>query len=144
MMNHSSCHERNQRPPAHARPMFITILTRLDKLLAYIYIWNASIWQGIYMTLEASRTLSSLRNLQKVLSSRGFVKISINWSSEWTPQRSISFLATWSLRKWWRISMCLVRECWTGLLAILTALLLSQRSGILSNTTPKSKRLYFM
>ena len=32
-----------------------------------MYIWNASIWQGNYMTLEASNTLSSLRNLQKVL-----------------------------------------------------------------------------
>ena len=136
MMNHSSCHERNQRPPAHARPMFITILTRLDKPLTYIYIWNASIWQGIYMTLEASRMLISLCNLQNVLSSRGFVKISTNWFSERTPQSDISFLATWSLRKWWWISMCFVRECWTGLLAIFKALSLSQRSGILSNTTP--------
>ena len=101
-----------------------------------MYIWNASIWQGNYMTLETSSTLSSLHNLQKVLSSRGFVKISANWSSKRIPQSSISFLATWSLRKWWWISMCLVRECWTGLLAILTTLSLSQRSGILSNTTP--------
>ena len=101
-----------------------------------IYIWNASIWQGNYMTLEASNTLSSLRNLQKVLSSSGFVKISANWSSEWTPQSDISVLATWSLRKWWRISMYFVRDWWTGLLAIFTALSLSQRSGILSNTTP--------
>ena len=80
-----------------------------------------------YMMLEASRTLSSLRNLQKVLSSRGFVKISTNWFSERTPQSDISFLATWSLRKWWRISMCFVRECWTGFLAIFTALSLSQK-----------------
>ena len=87
-----------------------------------MYIWNASIWQGNYMTLEASSMLSSLRNLQKVLSSRGFVKISANWSSEWTPQSSMSFLAIWSLRKWWRISMYLERECWTGLLVILMAL----------------------
>ena len=99
-----------------------------------MYKRNASIWQGNHMTFEASSTLSSLRNLQKVLSSRGFVKIYTNW--ERTPQSDISFLATWSLRKWRRISMCFVRECWPGLLAIFTALSLSQRSGILSNTTP--------
>src|SRR6185312_3207135 len=40
--------------------------------------------------------------------------------------------------------MCFVRECWTGFLAIFTALSLSQRSGILSSFTPKSKRVCFI
>ena len=35
-----------QRPPAHARPIFITILTRLDKLLAYVHM------KCIYMTRQ--------------------------------------------------------------------------------------------
>ena len=79
--------------------------------------------------LLKSSTLSSFRNLQKVASSSGLVKISANWSSDLTPSSDISFLATWSLRKWWRISICLVRECWTGLFASFTALSLSHKRG---------------
>ena len=79
--------------------------------------------------LLKSSTLSSFRNLQKVASSSGLVKISANWSSVLTPSSDISFLATWSLRKWCRISMCLVRECWTGLFASFTALSLSHKRG---------------
>ena len=71
--------------------------------------------------LLKSRTLSSFRNRQKVVSSSGSVKISANWSSVLTPSNEISFFTTWSLRKWWRISMCLVRECWTGLFVSFTA-----------------------
>ena len=80
--------------------------------------------------LLKSRTLSSFRNRQKVVSSSGLVKISVNWSSVLTPSSEISFLATWSLKKWWWISICLVRECWTGLLASFTTLSLSHKRGI--------------
>ena len=134
-MNLSSCHEQNKRSTGSCKTHVHHYLDKVRQA-PNMYIWDATIWQGNYKTLEASKTLSSLRNLQKVLSSRDFVKISANWSSERTPQSVMSFLATWSLRKWWRISMCFVRECWTGLLVIFTALSLSQRSGILSNTTP--------
>ena len=79
--------------------------------------------------LLKSSTLSSFCNLQNVVSSSGLVKIPANWSSVLTPSSDISFLATWSLRKWWRISMCLVRECWTRLVASFTALSLSHRKG---------------
>ena len=78
--------------------------------------------------LLKSRTLSSFLNRQNVASSSGLVKISANWSSVLTPSSEISFFVTWSLRKWWWISMCLVRECWTGLFASFTALSLSQQS----------------
>ena len=80
-----------------------------------------------YVKLLRSRILSSFLNLQNLISSSGFVKISTNWSSILTPSRDISYLATWSLRKWWQISMCLVREYWTGLLASFTALSLSHK-----------------
>ena len=79
--------------------------------------------------LLRSSTLSSFLNRQKVASSSGFVKISANWSSVLTPSSDISFLATWSLRKRWWICMCLVQECWTGLLASFTALSSSHKRG---------------
>ena len=79
--------------------------------------------------LLKSSTLSSFRNLQNIASSSGLVKISANWFSVLTPSSEILFLATWSLRKWWWISMCLVQECWTGLLASFTALSLSHKRG---------------
>ena len=60
--------------------------------------------------LLKSSTLSSFLNRQNVASSSGLVKIFANWSSVLTPSSDISFLATWSLRKWWRISMCLVKS----------------------------------
>ena len=81
----------------------------------------------LLVKLWKSRTLSSFRNLQNVASSSGLVKIFVNWSSVLTPSNDISFFATWSLRKWWWISMCLVRECWTGLFTSFTALSLSHK-----------------
>ena len=56
--------------------------------------------------------------------------ISTSWSSVRTWLITISSRWTWSRRKWWRISICFVRECWTGLCAILIALLLSHSNGI--------------
>ena len=79
--------------------------------------------------LLKSSTLSSFRNRQEVASSSGLMKISTNWSSVLTPSNEISLFATWSLRKWWRISMCLVRECWTGLFVSFTALSLLHKRG---------------
>ena len=88
------------------------------------------------MKLQKLSTLSSFLNRQNVASSSGLVKISVNWSLVLTPSSEILFLATWSLRKRWRISICLVWECWTGLLASFTALSLSHKSGTFSRTTP--------
>ena len=82
-----------------------------------LYIWNASIWQGIYMTLEASRMLSSLRNLQKVLSSRGLVKISpINFRNE--HHKVVYHSLPHDLLESDDKYLCAWCECWTGLLAI--------------------------
>jgi hypothetical protein len=113
------------------------VLDALWKLKHDIY-YNAmqGTTQAHFLKLLESSTFSSLLNLQKVASSKGLVKISANWFSLLTPSSDISFLATWSLRKWWRISMCLVRECYTRLLAILMALSLSHKSVTLSRTTP--------
>ena len=104
-------------------------LNELPKIKHVVY-YNAM--QGttqahFLVKLLKSSTLSSFLNLQNVASSSGLVKISANWSSVLTPSSEISFLATLSLRKWWRISMCLVRDYWTGLLASFTALSLSHK-----------------
>ena len=71
-------------------------------------------------TFEKSMMFSSFLNLQNRDSSKGLVNISAYWSSVQIPSILISPLFTWSLRKWWRISICLVLECWTGLVAIFT------------------------
>jgi hypothetical protein len=68
--------------------------------------------------LHESKTFSSLRNLQKVFSSNGLVKISASWFSVLIWYTSISPFCWWSLRKWCRMSMCLVRLCSTGLSAM--------------------------
>ena len=98
-----------------------------QKHVVYYNAMQGTTQAHLFVKLLKSSTLSSFRNLQKVASSSGFVKISGNWSSVLTPSSDISFLATWSLRKWWRISICLVRECWTGLFASFTALSLSHK-----------------
>jgi hypothetical protein len=64
-----------------------------------------------------SKTFSSLRNLQNHFSSKGLVKISASWFSMLMWQTSISPLCWWSLKKWWHMSMCLVRLCSIGLSA---------------------------
>lgn len=43
-----------------------------------------------------------------------------------------------SLKMWCQTSVCLVLLCWTGFLAILRALVLSQMKGIVLLSTPKS------
>ena len=79
-----------------------------------------------YKTFEDSKIFSSHRNLQNLFSSKGLVKISASWSSIFTWSMRIFPLRKWSRRKWWRIWMCMVFECCTGLYAILIALSLSQ------------------
>jgi hypothetical protein len=49
--------------------------------------------------LRESKTFSSLRNLQKVFSSNGLVKISASWFSVLIWYTSISPFYWWSLRK---------------------------------------------
>ena len=87
---------------------------------------------------------SSLLRKQNLVSSWGFVKILASWFSVLTWHNSISPFASWSLRKWCLISMCLVLECCTGLLASLMALSLSHSSGILLNSQPKSLKVCFI
>ena len=57
---------------------------------------------------------------------------------------SISPLATWSLMKWWRISICFVLVWSTRLYAILIALSLSHKRGTLSQWTPYSFKVYLI
>jgi hypothetical protein len=91
--------------------------------------------------LRESKTFSLLRNLQKVFSSNGLVKISASWFSVLIWYTSISPFCWWSLRKWCRMSMCLVRLCSIGLSAMRIALSLSHRSGTLLRLYPKSRRV---
>ena len=88
--------------------------------------------------LREYNMFSSLLKAQNLDSSRGLVKISASCPSVLTCYKAISPLASWSLKKWWRISMCFVRECCTGLFANLIALSLSQNRGIASKWQPKS------
>ena len=93
--------------------------------------------------LRESKIFNSLLRKQNIVSSRGFVKISTSWFSVFTCDNSISPFASWSLRKWCLISICLVLECCTGLLASLIALSLSHSNGILLNSTKNPQALLY-
>ena len=54
--------------------------------------------------------------------SRAFVKMSANWFSIATCSMTTVLFSTSSLIKCWRISICLVLECWTGFLDMFIAL----------------------
>ena len=95
-------------------------------------------------TFEKSMTFSSFLNLQNRFSSKGLVNISASWSSVPIPSILISPLFTWSLRKWCRISICFVLECYTRFVAIFMTLLLSHNKRISSNFTPNSRRVCFI
>ena len=69
---------------------------------------------------------------------RGFVNRSANWFLELTNWITQSPLFTWSLMKWWRISICFVLECCIGFLVRIIALVLSQCKGIWERDSPKS------
>ena len=68
---------------------------------------------------------------------KGLVKILASWLWVSTNSMQMSSLSAWFLMKWGLISICFVRECWTGFLVILMALLLSQKIGTLCIATPK-------
>ena len=98
----------------------------------------------VQTTLQESRIFSSLRKAQNLDSSRGLVKISASCFLVLTWWFLIFPLASWSLKKWCRMSMCLVLEWLTGLLANFMAFLLSHKSGILVKWHPKSWRVCFI
>ena len=98
----------------------------------------------VQTTLRESSIFSSLRKAQNLDSLRGFVKISASCISVLTWWISISPLVSWSLKKWCWMSMCLVLEWLTGLLASFMALSLSHKSGILVKRHPKSWRVYLI
>jgi len=85
-----------------------------------------------------SRIPSSRRIWKKGSVASGFVKMSASWFSVLTCSNTTSPFSTWSRRKWCRISICLVRECNTGFLVRLMALVLSQKMGIRSSLRLKS------
>ena len=91
--------------------------------------------------LQESSIFSSLCKAQNLDSSRGFVKISASCFSVLTWWILISPLVSWSLKKWCRMSMCLVLEWLTGLFASFMALSLSYNNGILVKRHPKSRRV---
>ena len=70
--------------------------------------------------------------------------MSVSWSSVPTPYMQVSFFCWWSLMKWWRISMCFVLACWTGLLVSLIALSLSHSNGTCLNLISKSFKVAFI
>ena len=73
---------------------------------------------------------------------RGFVNISASCNFVSMNFTSQSPLFTWSLMKWWRISMCLVLECWIWFLVRFIALVLSQSRGTSLIFNPKSASCY--
>lgn len=82
------------------------------------------------MTKSYHSPLSHMPNLSKIfentLSKITLVKISANWSSDLILDNSTIFLSNFSLMKNQPTSTCFVQSCWTGLRAILCAVLLSQ------------------
>ena len=74
---------------------------------------------------------------------RGLVKISASWCWVGTNCTLTSFFWTWSLMKWCLTSMCFVLVCWTGFLARLMVLVLSQRMGASGNSKPRSLSWFF-
>jgi hypothetical protein len=91
--------------------------------------------------LRESRIFNSLLRVQNFCSSSVLVKISASCLLVLTWLRAISSLASWSLKKWCLMSMCVVLEWFTGLLNSLIALSLSHKSGILLNLQPKSLKV---
>jgi len=96
---------------------------------------------GVQTMLRESSIFSSLRKAQNLDSSRDLVKISASCFSVLTWLISISPLASWSLKKWCRTSMCFVLEWLMGLFVSFMALSLSHKSGILVKWHPKSRRV---
>ena len=108
------------------------------------YTSSIQVCTRIQVRLRESKIFSSLLKAQNLCSSRGLVKISASCRSVLTWRKAISPLASWSRKNWCLISMCFVLECCTGLLASLVALSLSDKSGILLNSQPKSLKVRFI
>jgi hypothetical protein len=96
-----------------------------------LLVWSKQLWHARDQTTQReSRIFSSFLKLQNLNSSRGLVKILASCLSVLTWLKTISPLASWSLKKWWRMSICFVWEWLTGLFASFMALSLSHKSGI--------------
>jgi hypothetical protein len=96
-----------------------------------LLVWSKQLWHARDQTTQReSRIFSSFLKLQNLDSSRGLVKISASSLSVLTWLKTISPLASWCLKKWWRMSICFVQEWLTGLFASFMALSLSHKSGI--------------
>jgi hypothetical protein len=93
-------------------------------------------------TQEIKHTQRSPRKRVKVAWSSGLVKISASWSCVGTWIVVIFRFSTFSLRKWYLTSMCLVLEWSTRFFATLMALVLSHWSGTWVYSSPKSLILY--
>ena len=89
-----------------------------------------------WCSVQRSTIPRAFRSPRKVLKSSGLVKISASWFSDGTCSITINFCSTSSLTKWCRRSTCLVRECCTGFLVRLIALMLSQWTSIESERYP--------
>jgi len=100
-----------------------------DQRRKYIHVKEYYKENIAYLRQEVSKIPSSLQILRKGSDGSGFVKISASWSLVSTYSKDTSFFSTWSLRKWCRISICLVRECKTGFFVRLMALVLSHLIG---------------
>ena len=83
----------------------------------YYYLVIKQICARNQAKLRESKIFSSFLKAQNLHSSSGFVKISASCLSVLTCWSAISPLASWSLKKWCRMSMCFVREWFTGLFA---------------------------
>jgi hypothetical protein len=82
-----------------------------------LLMWQRHMYAINQSMFHESKTFSSLCNLQNLFSSKGLVKISISWFSVLMWQTLISPICWWSLKKWCRMSMCLVWLCSIGLSA---------------------------
>ena len=90
-------------------------------------LWEAQILEK-FQTVRFNIPSLEIRKLN-LFSSKGLVNRSANWNSVFTKYNSMVPHFTWSLIKWYRISMCLVLECWTGSQEIAMALSSHSRSG---------------
>ena len=107
-----------------------------NKHVVYYNAMQGTTQAQFFVKLLKSSTSSSFRNLQNVALSSGLVKISTNWSLVLTPSNDISFFATWSLRKWWWISMCLVRVLNQIICKFYRTFIVAQKRYFFSRTTP--------
>jgi len=97
-------------------------------------------WQ--YQLIEKKRNLSFKKRTRS--STKGFVKISANWSLVLMNTSSTSFLFTWSRIKWCFISMCLDLECWMRFFDKFMTLVLSHNIWIFAYLSEKSSNWFLI